>query len=80
MYPSDKALKRPEVKAFVDYVVENYQAIAEASQIVPHEREPGRRGQDGARELGGSRFHNRSDAAARRHPASARLAAAGART
>ncbi len=35
MYPSDKALKRPEVKAFVDYVVENYQAIAEASQIVP---------------------------------------------
>ena len=35
MYPSDKALKRPEVKAFMDYVVENYQAIAEASQIVP---------------------------------------------
>ena len=35
MYPSEKALKRPEVKAFVDYVLENYQAIAEASQIVP---------------------------------------------
>jgi phosphate transport system substrate-binding protein len=35
MYPSKKALKRPEVKAFMDYVVENYQAIAEASQIVP---------------------------------------------
>jgi phosphate transport system substrate-binding protein len=35
MYPSDKALKRPEVKAFMDYVVENYQPIAEASQIVP---------------------------------------------
>ena len=35
MYPSEKALKRPEVKAFVDYVVENYQPIAEASQIVP---------------------------------------------
>ena len=35
MYPSDKALKRPEVKAFMDYVVENYQAIAEAAQIVP---------------------------------------------
>ena len=35
MYPSEKALKRPEVKAFMDYVVENYQPIAEASQIVP---------------------------------------------
>ena len=35
MYPSQKALKQPEVKAFMDYVVENYQAIAEASQIVP---------------------------------------------
>ena len=35
MYPSLKALKRPEVKAFLDYVVENYQAIADASQIVP---------------------------------------------
>jgi phosphate transport system substrate-binding protein len=35
MYPSMKALKRPEVKAFLDYVVGNYQAIADASQIVP---------------------------------------------
>ena len=35
MYPSTKALKRPEVKAFMDYVLENQQAIAEASQIVP---------------------------------------------
>jgi phosphate transport system substrate-binding protein len=35
MYPSQKALQRPEVKAFMDYVVENYQAIAEASSIVP---------------------------------------------
>ena len=35
MYPSQKALKQPEVKAFMDFVVENYQAIAEASQIVP---------------------------------------------
>jgi phosphate transport system substrate-binding protein len=35
MYPSTKALQRPEVKAFVDYVLENQQAIAEASQIVP---------------------------------------------
>ena len=35
MYPSDKALKTPAVKAFMDYVVENYEAISEASQIVP---------------------------------------------
>ena len=35
MYPSQEALQRPEVKAFMDYVVENYQAIAEASSIVP---------------------------------------------
>ena len=35
MYPSAKALKRPEVKAFLDYIEENHEAIAEASQIVP---------------------------------------------
>jgi phosphate transport system substrate-binding protein len=35
MYPSAKALKRPEVKAFLDYIEESYEAIAEASQIVP---------------------------------------------
>jgi phosphate transport system substrate-binding protein len=35
MYPSAKALKRPEVKVFMDYVIANYQPIAEASQIVP---------------------------------------------
>jgi phosphate transport system substrate-binding protein len=34
MYPSTKALKRPEVKAFLDYVLANYQEIADASQIV----------------------------------------------
>jgi phosphate transport system substrate-binding protein len=35
MYPSQKALARPEVKAFMDYVVENYEAISEAAAIVP---------------------------------------------
>jgi phosphate transport system substrate-binding protein len=35
MYPSDEALKKPQVKAFMDYVVENYESIAEASSIVP---------------------------------------------
>jgi phosphate transport system substrate-binding protein len=35
MYPSQEAIGRPEVKAFMDYVVENYQAISEAAAIVP---------------------------------------------
>jgi phosphate transport system substrate-binding protein len=35
MYPSDKALERPEVTAFMKFVVDNYQAIAEAAKIVP---------------------------------------------
>jgi phosphate transport system substrate-binding protein len=35
MYPSAKALKRPEVKAFMDYVLANQESIAEASQIIP---------------------------------------------
>jgi phosphate transport system substrate-binding protein len=35
MYPNEKALARPEVKAFMDYVIANYEAIAKASQIVP---------------------------------------------
>ena len=35
MYPSAKALQRPEVKAFMDFVVASYQDIAKASQIVP---------------------------------------------
>ncbi len=39
MYPSEKALKRPEVKAFMDFVLENYQSISEASQIVPLSQE-----------------------------------------
>jgi phosphate transport system substrate-binding protein len=35
MYPSDKALARPEVAAFMTFVVDNYKAIAEAAKIVP---------------------------------------------
>jgi len=35
MYPSDKALERPEVKAFMDFIAENQAAIAEAAQFVP---------------------------------------------
>jgi phosphate transport system substrate-binding protein len=39
MYPSTKALKRPEVKAFMDYIVANYQEIADASAIVAMSQE-----------------------------------------
>jgi phosphate transport system substrate-binding protein len=35
MYPSAEALGRPEVAAFMQYVVDNYDAIAEAALIVP---------------------------------------------
>ena len=39
MYPSAEALKRPEVQAFMDYVIDNYQTIAESAQIVPMTQE-----------------------------------------
>jgi phosphate transport system substrate-binding protein len=39
MYPSEKSLKRPEVKAFMDYVLENYESISEAAAIVPMTQE-----------------------------------------
>ncbi len=35
MYPSAAALEKPEVKAFMDFVIANEPAIAEAAQIVP---------------------------------------------
>ncbi|HEX6022990.1 MAG TPA: PstS family phosphate ABC transporter substrate-binding protein [Solirubrobacter sp.] len=34
MYPSDRALQRPEVKAFMEFVVSNYTAIADAAKFV----------------------------------------------
>jgi phosphate transport system substrate-binding protein len=35
MYPSAKSMQRPEVKAFMDFVLENQDAIAKAAKIVP---------------------------------------------
>jgi phosphate transport system substrate-binding protein len=35
MYPSSKSIARPEVKAFMDFVIANQQDIAEAAKIVP---------------------------------------------
>jgi phosphate transport system substrate-binding protein len=35
MYPSEKAMSRPEVKAFMEFVVSNQADIAHAAKIVP---------------------------------------------
>ncbi len=35
MYPSEEALEKPEVKAFMDFVLENADSIAETALIVP---------------------------------------------
>ena len=35
MYPSAKAMERSEVKAFMDFVFENYEEIADAAKMVP---------------------------------------------
>jgi phosphate transport system substrate-binding protein len=35
MYPSAKSLARPEVKAFMDFVLANYEDIADTAKIVP---------------------------------------------
>lgn len=35
MYPSSKAIARPEVKAFMEFIVANQEAIADAAKIVP---------------------------------------------
>jgi len=45
MYPSDKSLKRPEVKAFMDYVIKNQDAIAQAAQIVPMTSQQAKKGE-----------------------------------
>ena len=39
MYPSEKALRKPQVKAFMEFVLENADSIAEAAQIVPASQE-----------------------------------------
>ena len=54
MYPSAKALKRPEVKAFMDYVIANYQADRGGVADRPDEPGPGGQGKGGSRGLGGS--------------------------
>jgi phosphate transport system substrate-binding protein len=54
MYPSDKALQRPEVKAFMEFVVQNYKQIAEASKIVPMTDQQATESRDEVAKLAGS--------------------------
>jgi hypothetical protein len=35
MYPSEKSMARPEVKAFMEFAVQNQDRIATAAKIVP---------------------------------------------
>ena len=50
--------KRPEVKAFMDYVVDNYQAIADGAQIVPMTAGAGGQGaRPSSKAVGGSQRH-----------------------
>ena len=54
MYPSDKALERPEVKAFMDFVVNNAADIATAAKIVPMTDEQATESKDEVAALAGS--------------------------
>ena len=54
MYPSDKALERPEVRAFMEFVVQNAADIAEASKIVPMTDEQATESKDEVASLAGS--------------------------
>jgi phosphate transport system substrate-binding protein len=54
MYPSDKALERPEVKAFMEFVVNNAADIAAAAKIVPMTDEQATESKDEVAKLAGS--------------------------
>ena len=56
MYPSNEAISRPEVQAYMQYVVDNYEAISEQAQIVPMDSTQASEASSAAREgerLGG---------------------------
>jgi phosphate transport system substrate-binding protein len=53
MYPSAAALEKPEVKAFLDFVVANEPVIAEAAQMVPLTEEQIAESQSKVESLGG---------------------------
>jgi phosphate transport system substrate-binding protein len=53
MYPSKAAIAKPEVKAFMDFVAANQQAIAEAAQFVPLTEEQATKAESALTELEG---------------------------
>ena len=52
MYPSGEAAQRPETQAFLDFVLQNYQRIGEASDIVPMTQEQASESQQELDQLG----------------------------
>ena len=54
MYPSAKAMERPEVKAFMDFVLANQEAIAKAANIVPLTGEQASAAQDALKKAEGA--------------------------
>src|SRR5215216_1969388 len=54
IYPSDKALERPEVKAFTEFYVNNYQKIADEALFVPLTEEQAAQAKQKVAQLAGS--------------------------
>ncbi len=54
IYPSQKALSRPEVKGFVEYYVDNADTIAEQAQFVPMTEEQTQKAKDAVGTLSGT--------------------------
>jgi phosphate transport system substrate-binding protein len=54
IYPSDKALERPEVKGFTEFYVNNYQKIAEEALFVPLTEEQAATAKQKVAQLAGS--------------------------
>ena len=52
IYPSGQALSRPEVKAFVDYYLDNYEDIATQAQFVPMTADQAQQAKDAVAQLG----------------------------
>jgi phosphate transport system substrate-binding protein len=53
MYPSAEAMAKPHVKAFMEFIVENNQAIAEAAAIVPMTEEQAAEASSALQSVGG---------------------------
>jgi phosphate transport system substrate-binding protein len=53
IYPSKDALKKPEVKAFVQYYLDNYQDLADTAQLVAMTPEQAKKSQDSFKKIVG---------------------------